>query len=56
MNKAQAFKQKDVTRAIKGVRDAGADVSLVEVTQDGTIRVFTQPPKENLAPVEDFEL
>lgn len=35
------FKQRDVRAAVKAVRDAGANVSGVEVRPDGAIRITT---------------
>ncbi len=33
------FRQSDVTRAVKGARSAGLDVTGVKITSDGTITV-----------------
>jgi hypothetical protein len=41
-----AFKQGDVTRAVKAVVAAGVDVSRVEVEMDGKIVIVTGEPDE----------
>lgn len=41
MTRATAFKQSDVTRAVRAALAAGLCVSAVEVTPNGTIRVLT---------------
>ena len=55
MNTHATFKQKDVERAIKAVRDAGLPVGSVEITKDGTIRVLTKE-NEKVVPEQDFDL
>jgi hypothetical protein len=52
-----AFKQADVTRAVKGVQATGAPVGKVEVSKDKiTVEVgkgeAEQPQKDNLTPLE----
>jgi hypothetical protein len=37
-----AFKQRDVTRAVKAVAAAGVDIARVEVDRAGTIRIIAQ--------------
>jgi hypothetical protein len=44
MSRAAAFKQSDVTRAVKGVEDGGKSVAAVDIKRDGTIRVFIGQP------------
>jgi hypothetical protein len=38
-----AFRQRDVTRAVKGVRAAKVDVARVEIAADGKIVIITKP-------------
>ncbi len=41
MSRAGArFRQADVRRAVKGAQDAGVDITGVEITRDGTIRLL----------------
>jgi hypothetical protein len=35
-----AFKQRDLTRAVKAVTAAGVDVGRVEIDKEGTIRII----------------
>lgn len=49
------FRQSDLLRAIKTVRSADLPVELVEVTAEGTIRIFTSADKP-LADGPEFEL
>jgi hypothetical protein len=42
-----SFKQRDVTRAIKGARAAGIDVSGVKVDKQGNIVILTGKPIES---------
>jgi hypothetical protein len=45
----QAFKQGDVTRAVKGALKAGLDVELVKIDEAGKIAVFVKRPDEQSA-------
>jgi hypothetical protein len=50
-----AFKECDVTRALKAAEKAGLTVSGYEVTPEGVIRVLTgAAPAPNAAPVDDY--
>jgi hypothetical protein len=39
-----AFRQRDLTRAVKGVTAAGVHIARVEIGRDGKIVVVTQQP------------
>jgi hypothetical protein len=42
------FRQRDLTRAIKGARAAGIDVARIEIEKDGRIvLVFDEPAQSN---------
>jgi hypothetical protein len=51
----QPFKQRHVTKAVRGVEAAGLTVVGVRVERDGSILVLTAKPGENPAPVERNE-
>lgn len=40
-NRKSVFTQADVTRACKGVREAGFPVARVEISRDGKVIVYT---------------
>lgn len=43
--RSATFSQRDVTRAVKGVQDAGLQVGMVRITPEGEILVIPgQPP------------
>ena len=54
--RAKAFRQADVSRAVKGAKAAGIDVARVEIGLDGRIVVVAGLPEpiepENLSPLE----
>ena len=37
------FKQSDLTRALKGTKAAGVDVSRIKIAKDGSIEIDTSP-------------
>jgi hypothetical protein len=47
---AQAFKQADVTKAIKGAQNAGLDVNRFEIDRTGKIVVFAGRPDNQVSP------
>ena len=52
------WRQSDVTRAIKSVRDSGEPVAGVDIRPDGTIRVLTTlpaPSNPEPSPLEAWE-
>ena len=57
LRRPSAFTQTDVARAVKGARDAGLDVGIVEVTPDGTIRVSVgaDKPETDSTPLENWK-
>lgn len=46
----RAFRQSDVTAAIKAVKRAGESVARVEVDPDGTVTVYAGQPEEETRP------
>lgn len=40
MKKAAAFKQSDISRAIRGAQSAGMDVDQVKITDQGEINLY----------------
>ena len=46
MRRPSIFKQRDVTRAARGVRAAGLDIAHVEINRDGLIVVVPGKPSE----------
>lgn len=42
-----SFKQSDVTRAIKGVANAGMHVGRIEITSNGKIVILSQATAQN---------
>jgi hypothetical protein len=46
------FRQHDITRAIKGVAQAGVSVAAVKVDRDGAIVITTSAPKESDTPLD----
>ena len=56
---ASTFRQRDVTRAARGVEDAGIPVERVEIGKDGKIVVVAKsrdgPPNELDRELEKFE-
>ena len=42
-----AFKQRDLTRAVKAVVAAGVDIARVEIDKAGTIRIITVKAEPN---------
>jgi hypothetical protein len=50
---AQAFKQNDVKKAIKGAVNAGLAVNRVEI-EAGKIVVFTDGPPDHSAPTNEW--
>ena len=42
----QTFKQRDVTKALKGVVNAGVAVGRVEIDKDGKIVIVTGQPED----------
>lgn len=38
------FSQSDITRAIKGVKDAGVEIARVRIAKDGTIEIDPGKP------------
>jgi len=54
MSRANArFKQADVRRAVQGARDAGVEVSGVEITREGTIRLTFGEAKQTQSGIMD---
>jgi hypothetical protein len=49
MRRPVLWKQREASRAMRAVKQAGLTVSGFEVTRDGTIRVLTQQDKQNEA-------
>ena len=43
------FKQRDLTRALKGAKAAGIDVARIKIAKDGSIEIDTGKPPENEA-------
>ena len=50
--KPPTFKQRDVTRAVKGAKAAGIEVARVKISKDGTIQVETR----EVSSVGEFEM
>lgn len=60
MTRATTFKQSEITRAVKGVQNAGVEVARVEIDVSGNIVVFAgRAEGSNLTSMdqlaEDFE-
>ncbi len=55
---AAAFKQSDISRAIKGAREGGLDVTGVEIRQvgNGVSIVIMTGSEKPIAPVEELDL
>lgn len=54
MKRQVAFKQADVTRAIKGAIAAGMKVARAEIDQSGRI-VVVSPSEETMKPANDLD-
>lgn len=50
------FKQLDVTRALRGAKAAGMDITQIEIGKDGKIVLFTGKPGERNADIPRDEL
>jgi hypothetical protein len=49
------FKQRDVTRALRGAEAAGLPIGAVEVSQDGTIRILPKNAAEHAGGDNDLD-
>jgi len=50
MTKSAKFRQGDLSRALKAVRDSGMDVTETRVLPDGTIVIRHTPPENEQKP------
>jgi len=49
------FRQRDVTRALRGAKAAGLPIGAVEVNQDGTIRILPKTAAEHAGGDNDLD-
>jgi hypothetical protein len=49
MRKPAIFKQADISRAVKGAISGGIPIDMVEVSPDGSIRIFAKSNGERVA-------